>query len=169
MKLDIACGGHKQKGFKGVDNAPGPDVDFVWDLERYPWELFSDNSFDEIYISHYVGYTKDLMKFMNEVWRISENDAKVTIVDSYYTSVRAWRDPMHVRTISEETWPYYNKGWRKQNGFDKYPIACDFSIEKMIVFFNPPWDKKSEEARQFAQQHYWNAVSDICVELKAIK
>jgi hypothetical protein len=37
------------------------------------------------------------------------------------------------------------------------------------VFFAPPWDKKTEEARQFAQQHYWNVVSDICVELKVIK
>jgi hypothetical protein len=38
-----------------------------------------------------------------------------------------------------------------------------------MLYFNDPWDKKSDEARQFAQQHYWNAVSDIVVELKVIK
>ena len=34
MKLDIACGQNKQKGFKWVDIAPGEGVDFVWDLEH---------------------------------------------------------------------------------------------------------------------------------------
>ena len=169
MKLDIACGQNKQKGFKGVDIAPGEGVDFVWDLEQYPWEPFKDNSFDEIYVSHYAEHTKDLMKFMNEVWRIAENDAKVTIVGPYYTSIRAWQDPTHTRTLSEATWLYYNKAWREANKLDHYPITCDFGVSQMVVFFNPPWDKKTEEARQFAQQHYWNVVSDICVELKVIK
>ena len=49
---------------------------YVWDLEKYPWEPFEDNMFDEIYVSHYAEHTLDLMKFMNEIWRISENDAK---------------------------------------------------------------------------------------------
>ena len=39
MKLDIACGNNKQKGFKGVDIVPGDGVDFVWDLEQYPWDV----------------------------------------------------------------------------------------------------------------------------------
>lgn len=169
MKLDIACGQNKQKGFLGVDIAPGPGVDFVWDLEKYPWEPFKDNSFDEIYVSHYAEHTLDLMKFMNEIWRISENDAKVTIVGPYYTSIRAWQDPTHTRVLSEATWLYYSKAWREANKLDHYPITADFSVSQMVVFFNPPWDKKSEEARQFAQQHYWNVVSDIFVELKVIK
>jgi hypothetical protein len=169
MKLDIACGQNKQKGFKGVDIAPGDGVDFVWDLEKYPWEPFKDNSFDEIYVSHYAEHTNDLMKFMNEVWRIAENDAKVTIVGPYYTSIRAWQDPTHTRVLSEATWLYYSKGWREMNKLDHYPINCDFSVEQMTVFFVPPWDKKTEEARQFAQQHYWNVISDICVQLKVIK
>lgn len=169
MKLDIACGQSKQKGFKGVDIAPGPEVDYVWDLEKYPWEPFQDHMFNEIYVSHYAEHTKDLMRFMNEVWRICEDGAKVTIVGPYYTSIRAWQDPTHTRVLSEATWLYYNKEWRKQNLLDHYPITCDFAVTQMVVFFNPPWDKKSEEARQFAQQHYWNVVSDICIELKAIK
>ena len=169
MKLDIACGQNKQKGFKGVDIAPGPGVDFVWDLEKYPWEPFEDNSFDEFYVSHYAEHTKDLMKFMNEIWRIAEDGAKVTIVGPYYTSIRAWQDPTHTRALSEATWLYYNKAWREQNKLDHYPITCDFSITQMVVFFSPPWDKKTEEARRFAQEHYWNVVSDICVELKVVK
>ncbi len=169
MKLDIACGQNKQPGFKGVDIAPGPGVDFVWDLEKYPWEPFEDESVEEIYVSHYAEHVGDLNKFMNEVWRICTPDAKVTIVGPYYTSIRAWQDPTHVRVLSEATWAYYDAEWRKANKLDHYPIKANFKGEKLMVFFNPPWDKKTEEARQFAQQHYWNVISDIYVELRAIK
>jgi len=169
MKLDIACGQNKQKGFKGVDCVPLPGVDFVWDLEKFPWEPFKDNSVEEIYCSHYLEHTSDLIKFMDEIWRICLHDAKVTFVCPYYTSIRAWQDPTHKRAISEATFYYFNKDWRVANKLDHYPIKANFKIEKIMVFFNPPWDKKTEEARQFAAQHYWNVISDMVVELKAIK
>lgn len=169
MKLDLACGQNKQPGFKGVDIAPGPGVDFVVDLEKYPWREFKDNTVEEFYASHYVEHVGDLFKFMDEIWRIATDGAKVTFVAPYYTSIRAWQDPTHKRAISEATWMYFNKDWRKANKLDHYPVKCHFEIVNMVAFFNPPWDKKSEEARQFAQQHYFNAVSDILVELKAVK
>lgn len=169
MKLDLACGQNKAKGFKGVDIAPGEGVDFVWDLEKFPWTPFEDYSVSEVNISHYLEHTKDLLKFMDEVWRICEDGAKVTIVSPYYTSIRAWQDPTHTRAISEATFLYFQKEWREMNKLNHYPITCDFEVTKMMVFFNPPWDKKSEEARQFAQQHYFNVISDIMIELKAKK
>lgn len=168
MKLNLACGKRKLDGFKGVDLRPGDGVDIVCDLEQYPWP-FEDNSVGEIYISHYAEHTKDLMKFMNELWRVCENEAKVTIVGPYQTSMQAWADPTHTRVLSEATWAYYNKAWREREMLDHYPITCNFEIGKAVVFFRPPWDKKSEEARRFAKEHYWNVISEICVELKAIK
>lgn len=169
MKLDIACGQNRQKGFKGIDIAPGPGVDFVWDLEKFPWEPIKDGSVTEAHVSHYAEHTKDLMKFMDELWRICCSDAKVTIVGPYYTSIRAWQDPTHTRVLSEATWMYFNREWRMANKLDHYPIQSNFTVEKMMVFFNPPWDKKSEEARQFAQTHYWNVISDTLVELRVVK
>lgn len=169
MKLDIACGQNKRPGFKGVDIAQIEGVDFVWDLEQYPWQPFKDHSCDEVNVSHYAEHTMDLMNFMNELWRICKHDAKVTITGPYYTSVRAWGDPTHRRALNEMTWLYYNKDWRETNKLDHYPISANFAIEKIYTFFNPPWDQKSDEAKQFAQQHYWNVVSDIAVELRAIK
>lgn len=169
MKLDIACGQNKRAGFKGVDIKPNPGVDFVWDLEQFPWTPFKDNSVEEAHVSHYAEHTKDLMKFMDEIWRICKHDAKVTIIGPYYTSIRAWQDPTHTRALSEATWLYYNKDWREANKLDHYPIKCNFLPDKMFFSYNPPWDKKTEEARVFAQQHYWNVVADIVVELRAIK
>jgi ubiquinone/menaquinone biosynthesis C-methylase UbiE len=169
MKLDIACGQNKQKGFMGVDVAAAPGVDYVWDLEKFPWEPFADNSVDEFYVSHYAEHTKDLLKFMDEIWRIGKDGAKLTILGPYYTSIRAWQDPTHTRALSEATWMYFSKNWRVVNKLDHYPVICDFEPNQMLLFFNPPWDKKSEEARQFAKEHYFNAVSDMLVELKVVK
>lgn len=169
MKLDIACGQNTRQGFKGVDIAPGKGVDFVWDLDKFPWEPFKDNSVEEVHCSHYLEHTTDIMKFMDEIWRICEDGAKVTFISPYYTSMRAWQDPTHKRAISEATFLYFNKEWREQNKLTHYPIKSNFKGERMIVFFAPPWDKKTEEARQFAQQHYWNVVSDILIELRVVK
>jgi predicted SAM-dependent methyltransferase len=169
MKLDLACGQNKRPGFQGVDIAPGTGIDVVWDLERYPWEPFADNSIEEVHVSHYAEHTRDLMAFMDEIWRISMPGAKVTIIGPYYTSIRAWQDPTHTRVLSEATWAYFNKEWRTLNKLDHYPIKSNFGIDRILTFFNSPWDKKSDEAKQFAQQHYWNVVSDLLVELQVIK
>lgn len=168
MKLDIACGQSKREGFKGVDIAPGEGVDFVHDLEVYPWP-FADNSVEEAHVSHYAEHTKDLMKFMNEVWRICEDGAKVTIIGPYYTSIRCWQDPTHTRALSEATWLYFQKPWREANKLDHYPITCDYEVTNLLLFFNEPWNQKSEEARAFAAKHYYNVVSDLMVELKVKK
>ncbi len=169
MKLDIGCGQSKREGFKGVDIAPGPGVDFVWDLEKFPWEPFADHSVEEMHCSHYIEHTKDLISFMNEVWRIGQHGAKVTFLAPYYTSIRAWQDPTHTRAISENTFLYFQQDWLKVNKLDHYSIKCNFAVDNMLLYFNDPWDKKSEEARRFAQQHYFNVVADILVELRVIK
>lgn len=144
-------------------------MDFVWDLEKFPWEPFADNTVDEIYCSHYIEHVPDLMKFMNEIYRICIDGAKVQFLAPYYSSIRAWQDPTHKRAISENTFMYFDKDWRVANKLDHYPINCHFKGEQVVVFFNSPWDKKSEEARLFAQQHYWNVISDILAQLKVVK
>lgn len=169
MKLDLACGQQKVPGFKGVDSVPGPGVDFVHDLEVYPWP-FKDNSCEEINISHYLEHVKDFFKFFEEVWRICQNGATVKVLSPYYTSIRAWQDPTHVRAISEATFNYVNKKWLKDVKMDHYASnKANFEVVKVMMMLNEPWNTKSEDARQFAVRHYFNVVSDIYAELKAIK
>lgn len=168
MRLDIACGQNKRPGFVGIDIAPGEGVDIVHDLEVYPWPI-EDNTVEEVHVSHYAEHVHDLMAFMNEVYRICQDGAKVSIVGPYYTSIRAWQDPTHTRALSEATWMYYNRAWREANKLDHYPITCNFEIKNIVLFFNEPWNQKSEEARQFAARHYFNVISDILAELEVKK
>lgn len=159
FKLDIACGQNKTKGYFGVDIAKAEGVDMVYDLEKFPWPI-PDNSVDEATCSHYIEHTKDLMKFMDEVYRILKPGAKILIVAPYYNSMRAWQDPTHTRVISEASFLYYNKDWRVANKIDHYPISADFDYS-FGYNIAPDWAARSEEARAFAILHYTNVVMDI--------
>jgi SAM-dependent methyltransferase len=159
FKLDIACGQNKVPGFYGVDIAKTDVVDLVHDLENFPWP-FPDNSVDEAVCNHYIEHTKDLIKFMDEIYRILKPGAKILIRAPYYNSMRAWQDPTHTRAISEATFLYYNKDWRMTNKLDHYPIKSDFDYS-FGYDFTPDWAMRAEEARAFAVRHYTNVVSDI--------
>lgn len=163
IKLDIACGQNKKKGFTGIDIAKVDGVDIIHDLTKFPWP-FEDNSVGEAFCSHYVEHTPDLIAFMNEVYRILAPGAQLTIHAPYYTSMRCWQDPTHLRAISEASFLYYNKGWREANRLTHYPITCDFDFTYGYVM-GAEWAAKSPEAQQYAIAHYWNVVSDITVTL----
>lgn len=159
MKLDLACGANKQEGFDGVDKVKVPGVDHVVNLEKFPWPFKAD-SVDEIWCSHYVEHTKDLIKFMDECYRILKVGGRMTVVAPYYSSMRAWQDPTHTRAICEATFLYFNKGWREANGLDHYGIKSDFDFTYGYAF-SPEWATRSEEARLFALNHYINVATDI--------
>jgi hypothetical protein len=168
MRFDLACGQNKQDGFIGIDVQKIDGVDMVFDLEEYPWPI-EDDCAEELFCSHFVEHTRDLCAFMDEAWRICRDGATVTLVHPYYTSIRAWQDPTHLRAINEVTWYYFSREWREQQKLDHYPLQCDFTVEAITAFFNEPWNLKSEEAKTFAQQHYFNVISDLTVVLKAKK
>ena len=109
LKLDLACGQNKTEGYFGIDIAPGDKVDAVVDLEQFPWPIESDSA-EDIVCSHYVEHTTDLIKFMDEVYRILKPGGKIKIIAPYYTSIRCWQDPTHKRAISDATFLYCGFG-----------------------------------------------------------
>lgn len=171
LKINLACGQNKREGFYGIDLVKTDVADIAMDLEKYPWDIESE-SVEEIFCSHYIEHTNDLIKFMDECYRIlkseiTDNDGvvhggRITIIAPYYTSVRCWQDPTHKHAISEVSFYYYNKIWRKQNGLDHYGIIADFDFQYGYSF-HPDWETKHEEARNYAVLHYWNVVNDIQV------
>jgi len=159
IKLDIACGNNKHAGFAGIDIVAIPSVDIVHDLDVFPWPL-EDDCVEEAIAHHYIEHSRDLMKFMNELYRVMKVGAKCTITSPYYNSIRAWQDPTHTRAISENSFKYFNKEWRTTSNLGHYPIHCDFDLTFELIFFTN-WLNRSEEERRFAIQHYTNVVADI--------
>ncbi len=163
IKYNLACGQNKIEGYINVDIIKTDQTDIIMDLEKYPWDITED-SVDEIYCSHYIEHTSDIIKFMNEIYRIMKKGSKATIIAPYYTSIRAWQDPTHKNAISEMTFLYYNKGWREQNKLTHYPIKADFDFTYGYVMY-PDFISRIEEYRTFAMRHYWNVISDIQITL----
>lgn len=101
---------------------------------------------------------------MDEVYRILKVGAKATIIAPYYSSIRAWQDPTHKRAISENSFFYYNREWRRTKGVSHYPINSDFDFSYQYSY-DPYWEHKSEEERTFAFKHYINVILDIRITL----
>jgi hypothetical protein len=183
LKLSLACGGNKPEGFKGVDIVKTHATDYVFDILKFPWRDIGDESVDEIECSNFVEHIPHgdsrhdpFFQFFDEIYRVlkpAEFDPVnpniptkgfARIVCPYYSSIRAWQDPTHQRAISEMSFLYLNKEWRKNNQLDHYPISCDFDFYYGYVI-TPEWQNRSQEAQQFAIQHYINVVTDISVQL----
>ncbi len=189
VKIDLACGGNKKEGFKGVDISDLESVDIVHDLNVYPWP-FEDDSVDEINCSHYVEHIPHLgvqaalkvsntfeefkeklsndkdgyIKFFNELYRILKPEGKATITTPHYMSIRAFGDPTHQRYVGDFSFFYLNKEWRDSNKLGHYGINVDFDMTYSYVI-GDELTFKSQEVRAEAFKKEWNAISDIIVEL----
>jgi SAM-dependent methyltransferase len=163
LKLNLACGQDIREGYENVDRAELPGVDRALDLELFPWP-WESGSVAEIFCSHYVEHTADLIAFMDECWRVLKPGGTLTIIAPYYASMRSWQDPTHRRAISEATFLYFNKDWRAANKLEHYGIESDFDFAYGYAM-TPEWANREESARAFAIRHYINVVDDIHVTL----
>lgn len=104
------------------------------------------------------------IKFINEVYRILKPGGKVHMVAPYYTSMRAFGDPTHVRHISDSSFWYLDKEWMKKANIEHYGIKCDFEV-KLSYYIPNEMTLKSEHVRQNAFVHDWNSIDDLLIEL----
>ncbi len=165
LRVDLACGQQKREGFIGVDKESGEGVDIVHDLEVYPWP-FANDSVYEIYCSHYVEHVRDLIKFMDECYRILQPLGLMTIVCPYWANIRAWQDPTHVRCINEKTFCYFDRQWVKSIKMNHYMGDCDFEMVAIIPLVNQEWQGRGDEAIKWAMKHYINVVDDLKIVLR---
>jgi hypothetical protein len=184
-KIDLACGQAKREDFFGVDVMPTEEADALCDLRQFPWHVtrvgagkslwVPNDYFEEAHCSHYVEHTPmgdpdGLIQFMDELYRVCRDGAKVSIIHPYVKNDRAFWDPTHRRFIHEVTWYYFNREWREQQKLDHYPIQSNYEIVVVQgLGIEQGISLRNEQAQAFARQHYWNAVADLAVELKVVK
>ena len=177
INYDLGCGSNKQKGFIGVDIIKkGTQANIEWDLfHKFPWEFAKDNSVNSVFASHVVehiphgdGYYDPFYQFMDECYRILKPGGTATFITPYYTSMRAFQDPTHLRFIGEASYLYVSKKWREDNKLAHYPIKCDFEVMNMNHAVSEEFTGRAQEAIQYAASHNWNVVNDLIVVLKKI-
>lgn len=107
--LDIGCGNFKKPSAIGIDSIKLAGVDVVHDLNGVPYP-FKDNTFNEVHCYHILEHLDDLMLVMKEIYRISNNGAKIFIRVPHASCIRStWSDPTHKRGFTSRTFiDYFN-------------------------------------------------------------
>ena len=108
LKLNLGAGWDGTEGFIRVDRAGDPDIRL--DLsEPLP---FADGTFVEIRAFHVLEHIerRDLVRIMNECWRVLEPDGVMEIEVPVFPSDAAMADPTHVSFFVAATFDYFNKG-----------------------------------------------------------
>lgn len=155
MKLDIGCGANKVEGCFGIDYRALPGVDLVWDLEHFPWPLHS-NMVQEAYCNQVIEHIKPwlTLKFMDQIWRVVEEDGLLHITTPVANSLGYLKDPTHCNPCIIDTFYYFT------------PNRMEYT-----VYQPKPW--KMEEVEQVIEADYWypeseNQFEELRVTLRKI-
>ncbi len=138
LRLDLACGGYKEKGYLGVDKFRTPETDQIVDLQVYPWP-WEDESITAVRCSHYFEHLDGAqrMQFMEELYRILIPAGKAIMITPHWSSTRAYMDPTHKwPPVCEYSYAYFDRNWREKERLHHYlPITCDFEyVSEFMVY-----------------------------------
>jgi len=158
--LDLGCGSNKRAGAIGLDCRLGKGVDVVCDLE-HPLPL-ADEVADEIHAHHVLEHVRNLILLMEEIYRVCRPGAIVHVSGPYYTSRGAFRDPTHVRFLTEDTFQYFEVP-------TDYGVRTDFVIERIEYGVRRPFRYLPSFLVKYCRRHLWNVVDTFWVTLRAVK
>ena len=107
--LDVGCGGKKKSGWLGLDKRNLPGVDFVHDVEEFPWPL-PDDSCSLLLMSHLWEHLKPWksIEVMDEMWRILRGEGRLMLTMPCGFSPGYIADPTHCNPANSQTWEYFD-------------------------------------------------------------
>jgi hypothetical protein len=147
---------------KTIDLLDLSKVEF--DLTKFPWP-YADGTVTEINCFHKFEYVPARLRipFMEEAWRVLVAGGKMNVIACYWTSPRAIQDPsLEWPPICEQSFLYFNKGWRAQNQLPEIKADLDFSYGYQI---EAETAARNTETQSFWIKHYLNTVNDIQLAL----
>jgi len=83
---------------------------------------------------------------MNELHRVMANGALANIAHPYAWSDWGIGDPTHRRLLTQMSWFYFDRDWRRSQGIEHYPITADFAILAIDTRLTPAWAQARSEA-----------------------
>ena len=128
-KLHIGCGKKILNGFVNMDILKLPGVDMVHDLEKTPYP-FTEGRFNYILADNVLEHMSDLIKVVEELHRISANNAIIEIYVPYFSNRRAFQDPTHKRFFTLTTFDYFTENM-PYNFYSKVRFQV---VEKKLIF-----------------------------------
>ena len=140
-KLDLGCGLEKVDGADGLDMIDLPGLKYKHDMNRFPYPI-KPNTYDEIHCYHILEHVDDVIRVMEEVYRIGKHNAKIYIRSPHASCSKVlWADPTHKRAFSTRTFiEYFSSGGRWS-----YYTKANFHLENMKI--NYTFDSNSRIPR----------------------
>jgi predicted SAM-dependent methyltransferase len=160
LVLDLGCGPNKIEGAFGIDKRAVPGVDLVCDIEQ-PLP-FQTSAVHVVWLRHVIEHVRDLIGLMEEVYRISGDGGIVEVIVPYYTSRGAFRDPTHVRYVTEDTFQYFEPP-------TDYGVRTNFRIERIVYDVRKPFRWFPAYLQKRCRRYLWNVVDSMHVTLRVVK
>jgi ubiquinone/menaquinone biosynthesis C-methylase UbiE len=129
--LDVGCGSSQHKGCLGVDVRRLKGVDVIADASILP---FKDDCFEKIFLRHLVEHIYDIVAFMKEIWRVSNDGAMIYILTPHFTAYHSYTDPTHVHHFTMESFDYFDSTTEKGREF-RFSNDFDFRIKNKKIMF----------------------------------
>jgi SAM-dependent methyltransferase len=117
--LDVGCGINKYPGAIGIDRNLASRADVVCDLDRFPWPL-RDETFDHVRAVHVIEHVADVIKTVEEFWRLLRPGGTVYIATPHYTDFSSFCDPTHRWHLNSFSLRYFGED---HAGFGYYSQA----------------------------------------------
>lgn len=174
-KLNLGCETDIRKRYINLDKAKFKGVDIVWDVNNIPFQ-FKDNTFSEILMKHVLEHVDDVVKVMEEIWRISKPNALIKIEVPYFSGLNAVGDPTHKHFFAAKTFDFFEKGKLGSGNYFEESSKINFKINKIKIIysnnkilkiFNPLLNVNQKFYERFLA--YIFTAQNLKVELKAIK
>lgn len=109
MRLNLGCGDLTLPDYHNVDVVSGPGVDEVWDLDQHPWP-WDTESVDGVVALDVYEHVEDPIGFMQELWRVCREGAKIRLRTTRWDSEQSYRDPTHKRFLTTGSFDYWRPG-----------------------------------------------------------
>jgi len=163
LKLQLGSGTDILLGYINLDKANLKGVDVVHDLNDYPYP-FEDNSFDEVFADAILEHVDDLVKTLEELYRICRDGAVLKVKVPYWNSTILWADPTHKRGFTLDTFTYFEEGSpRGYYGKLKLKILHQRAVPSAIGRFIP------NPFRRWLAVFLCNILEGIHAELRVVK
>lgn len=177
-KLNLGCGQYAKQGYVNLDIVHLQGVDIVHNLNNYPYP-FNDNEFDEVLCHHVLEHLDDIVKPLEEIWRITRNGARIIIEVPIFPGIGAIVDPTHKSFYTFGTFDYFTI----KKLFDHYTRAEFKIIQRNIIFsctlpllkwLNNLVNKIVNSHIKLQKTYFWNfsylfPASSLNVELETVK
>jgi SAM-dependent methyltransferase len=117
--LDVGCGINKYPGAIGIDRNANTRADVIADLDQYPLP-FADSSFRQVRAIHVIEHVSDVIRTMEEFYRLVVPNGIVVVVTPHYTDFSSFCDPTHRWHLNSFSLRYFGED---HGGYSYYSFA----------------------------------------------